>query len=387
MRKMVLITGIAALMLASCAKDDIPAKGDDFSQDPVSVLLNQYCAKREAGTRNILAGVDVRNIERHYYTISGDGVSEISSDTRSAGDETTTFEIARADFELDGRKGYAYICTHPKAEGVYLYTDNGVITDTVENKGLAGMIGAVPYAAGGIIDAGTQPRDSIYDLRPDINITCGPLLRTQWGQGYPYNNCAPKCLCDYCDGRLRSPIGCVTTATAQTIAYCKRFSGTFYGNKDLDFDIMTSVKQPQLLKDSLTRVNMIKSVASFFHEVALCCQIQFKHQSGTSLKAACRYLLDLGYTCTYSDDIDLRKLYQNVSGRRIPQIVAGYKSSGGGHAWVIDGWQQIDGKVEFHNNWGWGGSSDCWVDRSMIGDTKTGTQYTKDLEIIYVTAY
>lgn len=381
MRKTLLITGVAALMLASCAKDDIPSKGEDFSQDPVSVLLNQYCAKRKTGTRNILAGVDVRNIERHYYTLSGDGVSEISSDTRSAGDETTTFEIARADFELDGRRGYAYICTHPKAEGVYLYTDNGVITDTVENKGLAGMIEAVPYAAGGIIDAGTQPRDTVSQLDPSLNIAVGPLLRTEWHQHSPYNMCAPKCLCSECDGNKNCAIGCVTTATAQTIAYCKRFSGTFYGNRDLPFEEMTSKPDASDLKPEI-----INKVASFFHEVALCCQIKFGHQSGSSIKAAYHYLLDLGYTCTFSESIDLTKLYQNVAGWRIPQIVRG-DGSDGGHAWVIDGWRQIDGKVEFHNNWGWGPSSNCWVDRSLIGNTKTDKQYRKNKKIIYITAY
>ena len=382
MRKMVLITGIAALMLASCAKDDIPSKGEDFSQDPVSVLLNQYCAKRKTGTRNILAGVDVRNIERHYYTISGDGVSEISSDTRSAGDETTTFEIARADFELDGRNGYAYICTHPKAEGVYLYTDNGVITDTVENKGLAGMIGAVPYAAGGIIDAGgTQFPDTVSQLNPNLNITIGPLLRTKWGQRKPYNDCAPRCICSECDGNDNCAIGCATTATAQTIAYCKRFSGTFYGNKNLPFAKMTSKPFASQL-DSATRIR----IAPFFHEVALCCQIQFKHSSSSTLKSAYQYLVDLGYTCTFKDKIEAMRLFENITKYKIPQIIGGTGKSGG-HAWVIDGWRQIDGKVEYYNNWGWNGSSDCWIDSSLLGTSETGYDFSESLQMIGITRY
>ena len=378
-----MITGIAALMLVSCAKDDIPSKGEDFSQDPVSVLLNQYCAKRETGTRNILAGVDVRNIERHYYTLSGDGVSEVSSDTRSAGDETTTFEIARADFELDGRRGYAYICTHPKAEGVYLYTDNGVIADTVENKGLAGMIEAVPYAAGGIIDAGAQPRDTVSQLDPSLNIAVGPLLRTRWGQDMPYNECAPKCVCSECDGNENCAIGCVTTAVAQTMAYCKRFSGTFYGNKNLPFARMTSKPFASQL-DSTVQIH----IAPFFHEVALCCQIQFRHNSGTTLKSAYNYLEDLGYFCSFDEGgVDKAKLFKNITMHKIPQIITG-SGSGGDHAWVIDGWRQIDDKVEYHNNWGWSGSSDCWIDHSLIGKSKFGNHdYSGSFQTIYITGY
>ncbi|MBP7850967.1 MAG: C10 family peptidase, partial [Lentimicrobiaceae bacterium] len=43
-----------------------------------------------------------------------------------------------------------------------------------------------------------------------------------------------------------------------------------------------------------------------------------------------------------------------------PALYAGHLSGGGGHGWVMDGYNNNTSTIYFHMNWGWGGSEDGW---------------------------
>ena len=58
-----------------------------------------------------------------------------------------------------------------------------------------------------------------------------------------------------------------------------------------------------------------------------------------------------------------------------PVMVAGWTSSGGGHTFVIDGYDTNTGL--YHVNWGWGGSYDGWFAMSAL-EPKTSVAYNSN---------
>jgi hypothetical protein len=62
--------------------------------------------------------------------------------------------------------------------------------------------------------------------------------------------------------------------------------------------------------------------------------------------------------------------YELEEGR--PLVFAG-QSTGGGHAFVVDGYEVRDGNGYFHVNWGWGGSCNGYYKISLLNPDESGT--------------
>lgn len=372
---------VLLLLAGACSNDDPVARSVIPEDDPISRILHEYLDADQT-TRTTLNDFRITNVERHNYTLSEDGVIATEA-TRNVGEE---FEVARADFESNGKSGYAYLTTHPEAEGVYFFTDNGTINDTVQNKALAAFIDAVPAAVGSTIENGTPTFGGVTDLELSV-VGSGPLLTTAWHQNAPFNNLCPQCYCASCNGK-RMYAGCGAIATAQVIAYCRRFTGAYYGNGTMIFNTLTN---PDI--NWLNTSETIKNrVAAFVHEVAIGIQTQFGDKgAGSTLKSIQNYLEDLGYTCEIKrGNFDQNLLIQSImpiapSRKKAPVIVQGLTRSGDGHAWVIDGIRYTD-PIEFHLNWGYGSRSNAWASSSLL--TTVGEKdYMMNNAALYITNF
>lgn len=218
--------------------------------------------------------------------------------------------------------------------------------------------------------------------------TIGPLLKTTWDQGAPYNRYVLACSSNANDTVYygHCPTGCVATAVAQVIAHCQRFKGTYYGNKNIDFDKLTSVSS--FIRTSTSA--LATQAATFVHEVAAYCQVKFSCGSSSSdLKSGYQYLKDLGYTCTYEDGnkvLDANRVHTNLS-KGIPHLAAGVYN-GKGHAWVVDGMRtNADGSYTYHCNWGLDNFHTSWVSDYRRPTPQNSTYFNTDKRHVYITGY
>ena len=193
-----------------------------------------------------------------------------------------------------------------------------------------------------------------------------PLLQSEWNQGNPYNLLCPE------DDGEHSVTGCVATAMAQVMYYWQwpkqtvaEIPGYTSGTKKFAMPAIAAGTPidwgnmvPKYTGSETDAQN--QAVA----ELMLLCgtAVQMNYTANSSA-ASTSYVadawvnyLDYDAATIYEDRSNYRqaawnqKVYDELAARR-PVLYSG-QSSGGGHAFVIDGY---DGDDYFHVNWGWGG--------------------------------
>ncbi len=204
-----------------------------------------------------------------------------------------------------------------------------------------------------------------------------PLLQSEWNQGNPYNLLCPE------DGGQHCVTGCVATAMAQVMYYHQWPKQTVaeipgYTSSDKGF------VQPAIpAGKSIDWENMVPKYTGgetdaqkqAVAELMLLCgtAVQMNY-SASSSGASTSYVADAWINYL---DYDAATIYEQRSRYRLaewnqkvydelaagrPVLYAG-QSSGGGHAFVIDGY---GGDDYFHVNWGWGGGSNNYFLLSIL---------------------
>lgn len=233
------------------------------------------------------------------------------------------------------------------------------------------------------------------------------LLTTKWNQDEPYWNSCPIF------GDLRGYTGCVATAMAQVMyhhrdrsvkattkeipSYQYRFNSTYYYRENsvpagtpIDWDNML----PDYHNVQATEVQK-KAVADFMHLCGDAVQMMYSpFASGAYDQEVAKAMVNyFGYDestsfvqrADYTMENWNRMIYNELKNNR-PVVYGGMSASstGGGHCFVIDGY---DGDEYFHVNWGWGGMGDGYFlltsllpDETGIGagEVAGGYQYYQD---------
>ena len=234
-----------------------------------------------------------------------------------------------------------------------------------------------------------------------------PIVTTKWNQGDPFN-----LLCPIDKSSQRSVTGCAATAMAQVVNYHIQNHNAPTAIKEAIEAYTTSSQQLSVsgvaagtaLPNKTLLLDTYGDAATDAQKTAvaqlmLYCgtSIQMDYTSGGSgaYTADAQYALvrNFGFDETvqaisrdevsYAEWIDL--VYNELTHSR-PVIYSGH-SSGGGHAFVADGYDSGD---LFHINWGWGGSSDGYFalsvlnpdDDGQIGASASGDGYSSDQLII-----
>ncbi len=222
-----------------------------------------------------------------------------------------------------------------------------------------------------------------------------PLLTSLWNQNAPFNDDTP-----IYDGTHHSATGCVATAMAQVMYYHKHpasptkdiasytwpYKNTTLGplTKDVVFDWANMLDN---YKGDYT-AQQAAAVAQLMKYCGYSVEMNYRRSSNSFINKAAKALkeyYDYNPATTqlihrkdyyYSDWIDI--IYHEVANRR-PVYFSG-QSMGGGHAFVVDGYQ---GEDFFHINWGWGGTSNSYFKLSVlnpndqgIGGSSTNEGYT-----------
>ncbi len=216
-----------------------------------------------------------------------------------------------------------------------------------------------------------------------VRSSISQLLTTRWNQGNPYNTYCPEVL--YPDNSYQlAATGCVATATAQIMyyqavnkninqttttvipSYFAKENGVFwyFGNSGSNKMSEKSKRTFDWSKidPTLTTTDAKEEVARLMEYIGAAVEMQYGPESSASNEAVPTALSEyFGYDpdartvyeddYTYEEWVDL--IYTELSTNG--PVLLGGQSSGGGHAFVVDGYTDND---YFHINWGWGGLSD-----------------------------
>ena len=214
-----------------------------------------------------------------------------------------------------------------------------------------------------------------------------PLLKCEWNQGAPYSN-----MCPVIDNKT-CPTGCVATAIAQVMYYHRWPQGATTSIPANQFEYNgTTWVQPELGSTTFDWNNMLdkygnynstqgNAVAKLMLYVGQAIKSGYTPE-GTGSGFASAYPALLQY---FNYDVGLKRLqrsdykidawesivYNELKNNR--PVPYGGSASGGGHAFVCDGYQRSDNENYFHINWGWGGWCNGYFRLSVLNpDDNTG---------------
>ena len=310
-------------------------------------------------------------------------------------------------FNSEGNNGFVIVSGDDRTAPVFGYSDTGSFDENniPENMQawLAGYVDEIKALGTDESSANSKllsaPKKAEAVKRP-----VAPLLTALWNQSSPYND-----NCPLYDGTNKSATGCVATAMAQVMYYYRAQSVSATtaeipayispkNNLSIPADPANSPIDWANMTDKYSSSSTAVQKAAVAALMAYCghsVQMDYGESSGaysSDIPAALetyfgyatggKYLNRSSYTLQEWE----KMVYEELLAAR--PLLYGGQSSGGGHAFVIDGY---DGDGLFHFNWGWGGSSNGYFllqvanpgNNSGIGASSTSDGYARSQNAIF----
>ena len=206
-----------------------------------------------------------------------------------------------------------------------------------------------------------------------------PLLKSKWGQDYPYSK-----LTQYVTG-------CVATAVAQVMYYHK-WPAQGKGQESYTVKFDNTVRSADFTKSHYDWDNMLPdynrrnvttkqedAVALLMNDVGIATNMQYTDRaSGTQSYMAERALRNyFDYdaamvTRSYEGVDNFIEIVKEELRNGFPLYISGDSKTGGGHAWVCDGFDEED---RFHMNFGWNGQANGYYSLATLNVTSTGSEF------------
>lgn len=233
----------------------------------------------------------------------------------------------------------------------------------------------------------------------DITLSVDPLLKTNWGQGHPYNS----------EIHRNPAVGCTATSAAQIMAYYK-----FPANSPLDgqpYNWTSLPKSAQFYWNNIATNSVGRLFWDLCSDRCLNMIHLFDHWFNTgsfpgSLNCTntSRTFEIFGYYGGSHRSYNTSAIATELSKNRPVHICGKAHQLSGWHTWVLDGWleyrQMQEGHIDYyrynqkvytmqitptilyeggrsHHNFGWDGSENGW-----FGMTSTSAGFPIDMEII-----
>ena len=243
-------------------------------------------------------------------------------------------------------------------EARYLFDSyRQVYEELGKNKGLTTRAGAATKAADAVL----------------------PLLKSKWGQDYPYSK------------QTQYVTGCVATAVAQ-VMYYHRWPAQGKGQESYTVKFDNTVRSADFTKSHYDWDNMLPdynrrnvttkqedAVALLMNDVGIATNMQYTDRvSGTQSYMAERALrnyfdYDAALVTRANEGVDnFIEIVKNELRNGFPLYISGDSKTGGGHAWVCDGFDEED---RFHMNFGWNGQANGYYSLATLSVTSTGSEF------------
>lgn len=290
-------------------------------------------------------------------------------------------------FNKGENEGYLILSADDAAYPVLGYSDNGNAVSGNLPPQLEWWLGEyarqIEYAAEhGIADANVLPALSLRSTRESI----APMLQTRWDQGEPYYNQCPLV------GTDRAYTGCVATAMAQVMKY---WNYPEIGKGSISYECADISKRLSMnfalrkfdwenMSDTYLPGQYTETEADAVAYLMKACGYAVKMEYGTDSSGALAMNIANGLTKYFGYDpnilYDMRMFYSASEWDRMiydnlknvgPILYGGASMLGGGHSFVLDGYDAETGY--FHFNWGWSDMSDGYYSLDALNPDALGT--------------
>ena len=259
-------------------------------------------------------------------------------------------------FNVGEEEGFVIVCADDRPEAVIGYSEHGAFDAAT-----------MPKNARAWLDELENP-ENLKTQAPPIR----PLLSTQWGQQWPYNEQCPT----------NSASGCLATAMAQVMNYHRwpRSATTAIPAYSFYDELPpTTFNWDNMLNGYSETAGQehCEAVAHLMHYCGRALQMKYGPNSSAyestipialtryfDYDKTARVVFRMDYSIDEWESLLLRELQ---AGR--PVIYSGRRSTVG-HEFVVDGY---DGRGFYHFNWGWGGQSDGWYRLPAANPLLVGT--------------
>ena len=206
-----------------------------------------------------------------------------------------------------------------------------------------------------------------------------PLLKSKWGQDYPYSK------------QTQYVTGCVATAVAQVMYYHK-WPAQGKGQESYKVTFDNTVRSADFTKSHYDWDNMLPdynrrnvttkqedAVALLMNDVGIATNMQYTDRaSGTQSYMAVRALRNyFDYDAALVTRFDAGEdnfieIVKKELRNGFPLYISGESKTGGGHAWVCDGFDKED---RFHMNFGWNGQANGYYSLATLDVKSTGSEF------------
>lgn len=300
-------------------------------------------------------------------------------------------------FDVNENNGFIVISSESKIKPVLAYSFEGSFNSDdmspAQKEFFDYYSDCMEYASTNninIIEGVTEEWKELLEFSPskgyEQKSTSQILLEgINWNQTWPYNSHCPEDSRSDFNGRV--PVGCVATSMVQIMKYYNwPPSGTgikyhSYGGYDsyninfseesYDWSSIPDVASSQV-NDNLGKINLHAGVAvnmmwgpegsgSYTESVPAALKNYFRFSSDVEVLSRRQNTSEESWKNSIREQLDAKK----------PIIYAG-SSTKVGHAWNCDGYLGD----EFHMNWGWGGSGNCYctLDKLISSATAGGEE-------------
>ena len=302
-------------------------------------------------------------------------------------------------FNVGNREGFVIVSPDDRTEAILGYSDSGDLNpDNMPDNMKAWLQGYADEIAWAERHHITASATATQRAHRAVKTAIAPLVTTHWDQDEPYNN---QCPAFFSYGQ--SVTGCVATAMAQVLYYTAKTGGATSSATSKDIPAYTcrrnwtgdgQISVPAIPAGTTLNWSMMKdtyasnetgdaadAVATLMKVCGASVGMDYSTainggstSSGANIPNALKnYFTFISPTATiaersqysYRNWIDL--IYNELSQRRA--IIYSGQSTGGGHSFVCDGYQDED---YFHINWGWGGKSDSYFKLSALDSKQQG---------------
>lgn len=254
-------------------------------------------------------------------------------------------------FNVENNEGFVIVSGDDRTEAILGYSEHGNLDMNSAPCNVKWLLQTYDETIRNLNDNDSDSNESTPIPHTDI----APLLETTWGQRNPYNQ-----LCPIVDNR-HCLTGCAATALAQVIFYCgcpqdytasiPAYTTTTLGIEQpelpptkFNWDYLSEIEVSRLIKYCGQAVKMdygLNESGAMPTDYATALNNYFGYTDATLVARA-----------DYSDDEWNELIYNELKENRAV-VYSGY-STGGGHTFVIDGYQDH----KFHVNWGWNSADD-----------------------------
>ena len=342
-----------------------------------------------------------------FFAKKGKTLKKVSKPYKAPRKAATTDEAYYYVFNSEGNNGFVIVSGDDRTAPVFGYSDTGSFDEkNIPENMRAWLEGYVEEIKA--LDSETPVMSSDAPLTgmrkaESVKRPIAPLITTKWNQDSPYNDNCPTYNGSKC------ATGCVATAMAQVMYYYRAQSVSAttaeipaYTISKRGISIPATPANSPIDWANMTDTYSSSSTAAQNAAVAALmayCGRSVEMEYGPSSGAVSQYVPSalekyFGYAtgglCISREAYTLQEwedmVYEELLAKR--PLFYGGSSAGGGHAFVVDGY---DGEGLFHFNWGWGGMSNGYFllqvanpgNNSGIGASATSDGYASKQSAIF----